>query len=244
MTSVHTILRTAVPAAALALLLTGCGPDNTGDPAVADAGGAGAASGVTAAGGSGGGAAAAADAVSGGSAGAPDPAASSAAPAGGSSGSTGGSGGDGTGTFASPLAAGATGTYTGTSKADLTLVSVVKGGSADALQLGIPAAEQAGRTPYYVTVTYTNRSGGTLSDNFFLQRVRLASTESDSGVLASPTGAGRSVPACDAGARPAPLADGRSQKSCGVYLLPAGTAPTFVRYGGIMDDHPLVWKAS
>ncbi|WP_371479768.1 hypothetical protein [Kitasatospora sp. NBC_00315] len=235
MTSVQNILRAAVPAAALALLLTGCGPDNNGGPggdaaagpatgtpaatAVADPSGA-----VT-----GGGA-------DGGSTGGPGTAAGSAAPAGADA--------AGAGTYASPLGASATGHYVGKVKADLTPVSLVKVGAADLAPLNIPAADLAGRTPYYLTMSFTNRSGATVADNYFMQRVRLTADEQDTGVLAAAVAPGRSAAACNAGAKAPSPADGQSQKSCSVYLFPAGSTPKFISYGSIMDDHPLVWKAS
>ncbi|GGV21888.1 hypothetical protein GCM10010495_41930 [Kitasatospora herbaricolor] len=221
----HTVLRAAVPAAALALLLTGCGPENGNDPV--DPGAAGAAPTATA----------------GGDAPAGTPTAGSTAGAGGGAGggpSAGAGASGGAGGYADPLGPTATGTYTGRNKAELTPVTVVKGNLADLAPLKLAPGDTNGRTPYYITVSYTNRSGATVADDYFMQRVTVKTAENGDAIFQA--GTTRSIAACAAGEKPAPLPDGKTQKSCGIYLLPNNAAPKFLVYGAIMDTKPLVWK--
>ncbi|OKI22253.1 hypothetical protein A6A07_34860 [Streptomyces sp. CB03911] len=221
----HTVLRAAVPAAALALLLTGCGPENGNDPVDPGAGGAAptataggdAPAGTPTAGSTGG--------ASGGASGRPSAAASA----------SGGAGG-----YASPLGPTATGTYTGKNKADLAPVTVVKGNLADLAPLKLAPGDTNGRTPYYITVSYTNRSGATMADDYFMQRVTVKTAENGDAIFQA--GTTKSIAACAAGEKPAPLPDGQTQKSCGIYLVPNNAAPKFLVYGAIMDTKPLVWK--
>lgn len=230
----HTVLRAAVPAAALALLLTGCGPENSNDPVAPGAGGA------------------APTATAGGNAPAGTPTAGSTGgangggPADGASGrpsaaasAPGGSGG-GSGSYASPLGPTATGNYTGKNKADLAPVTMVKGNLADLAPLKLAAGDTDGRTPYYITVSYTNRSGAALADNYFMQRVTVKTAEHGDAIFQA--GTTRSIAACAAGEKPGPLPDGQTQKSCGIYLVPNDAAPKFLVYGAIMDTKPLIWK--
>ncbi|MCX5211040.1 hypothetical protein OG689_17360 [Kitasatospora sp. NBC_00240] len=230
----HTILRAAVPAAALALLLTGCGPDNGNDPVAPGADGA--APTATAGGDAPGGTPT--DGSTGGSNGGGSNGGASGGPSAAAS-APGGSGG-GSGSYASPLGPTATGTYTGKSKADLAPVSTVKGNIADLAPLKLAAGDTNGKTPYYITVSYTNRSGATVADDYFMQRVTVKTAESGDAIFQA--GTTKSIAACAAGEKPAPLADGQTRKSCGIYLVPTNAVPKFLVYGSIMDTKPLIWK--
>ncbi|WP_327680265.1 hypothetical protein [Kitasatospora sp. NBC_00458] len=252
MTKHRTALRAAVPIAALALALTACGPEND-DPAVVAA--------PTPAG-------SAAGAPTSAPAGAPTAAPTGAAPTGapaatggaGGTGGTGGtapvpsaatsgnpiggaSGGGGKISFENPLPLTTTGSYLGKTKADVTPVSVVKGTAAEVAPFNFKPADLAGRTPYYVTVSFTNRTGAPLTDEYFMMRFKVhTEAKATGGVLAAPT-IMKSIPACDAGKKPGTLADGQSQQQCAVYLVPDDTPPQFLAFGSVLDTQPLIWKA-
>ncbi|MFC5886013.1 hypothetical protein RMN57_23650 [Kitasatospora sp. CM 4170] len=257
MTKTQTVLRAAVPAAALAMLLTACGPENetpvapgaagAGDPTAATApattappaagatGGAGAGTGgAGATAGTGGTAAGGTGAGTGGTGGAPS-ATTSGNPVGGASGGSGKVG------YGNPLALTATGSYQGKTKADVTPVSVVKGTAAEIAPFNFKPADLDGRTPYYVTVSFTNRTGAPLTDEYFMMRFKVNTDARATGVLPAPT-IMKSIPQCDAGKKPGTLADGQSQQQCAVYLVPTATPPQFLTFGSVLDTEPLVWK--
>ncbi|MFJ3789322.1 hypothetical protein [Kitasatospora sp. NPDC090091] len=264
MTKTQTVLRAAVPAAALAMLLTACGPENdtpvdpgaagaggatapatapatTQPPAAggsAGAGGAGATAGTggAAAGGAGTGGAGTGGAGTGGAGANPAPSATTSGnPIGGASGGSGKVG------FGNPLALTATGSYQGKTKADVTPVSVVKGTAAEIAPFNFKPADLEGRTPYYVTVSFTNRTGAPLTDEYFIMRFKVNTDAKATGILPAPT-ITKSIPQCDAGKKPGTLADGQSQQQCAVYLVPNATPPQFLTFGSVLDTEPLVWK--
>ncbi|MFB6893820.1 hypothetical protein ACFCX4_31395 [Kitasatospora sp. NPDC056327] len=244
MTKLPGTLRAAVPLAALALALTACGPEND-DPAVVaaptaapTAAATGAPTGPAASAPASAPAGTAGGAAGGGTATAnPVPsAATSGNPIGGAS------GGGGRISFETPLAPTATGSYLGRTKADVTPVSVVRGTAAEIAAYNFKPADTAGRTPYYVTVDFTNRTGAALQDEYFMMRFKVHTEPRGTGVLAAPTVL-KSVPQCDSGKKPGTLADGRTQRQCAVYLVPDGTPPQFLAFGSVLDTQPLIWKA-
>ncbi|MCG6499401.1 hypothetical protein [Kitasatospora sp. A2-31] len=250
MTKTQTVLRAAVPAAALAMLLTACGPEND-TPAAPGAAGAGDATAPApatapatteppAAGGSAGtGGTGSTGAAAGGTGGAGAGTAPSATTSGNPIG--GASGGSGKVGFGNPLALTATGSYQGKTKADVTPVSVVKGTAAEIAPFHFKPADLEGRTPYYVTVSFTNRTGAPLTDEYFMMRFKVNTDARATGILPAPT-IMKSIPQCDAGKKPGTLADGQSQQQCAVYLVPTATPPQFLSFGSVLDTEPLVWK--
>ncbi|MFI6844616.1 hypothetical protein ACIBJD_08120 [Kitasatospora sp. NPDC050467] len=249
MTNTQNTLRAAVPLAALALLLTACGPDNadpvgpgaagtggataavTGTPAAT---GAPSATGGDPAGTAGGGAG------TGGGGSTPNPVPSAA-----TSGNPIGGAGGGSGSkisYDNPLAPTATGSYLGKTKADVTPVSVVKGTAAEIASFNFKPADVEGKTPYYVTVSFTNRTGAPLTDEYFMMRFKVKSDASGTGgALPAPTIL-KSIPQCDSGRKPGTLADGQTQQQCAVYLVPTNTPPKFLVFGSVLDTEPLIWK--
>lgn len=220
--------RAAVPAAALALLLTACGPDNT-DPA--------AGSGTPAA--------------------PPATATPSAAPT--SAPAPGGSGaavapGDGPQpsvtaggnnvtqvSYDHPLALGGTGRYLGkSSTVDATAVSITKGTANEIAPFGFLPDLTTGKTPYYVSMTFTNRTGTALAQDAYMMRVWVKPKDHSAGALPAPT-LEKAIPQCDTKSLVA-LAPGQSVKLCAVYLVPNDNPPAFLTYGNILDTAPLVWK--
>ncbi|WP_043469205.1 hypothetical protein, partial [Kitasatospora sp. MBT66] len=155
----------------------------------------------------------------------------------------GASGGNSKITFDNPLALTATGSYLGKTKADVTPVSVVKGTAAEIAPYNWKPADTAGRTPYYVTVNFTNRTGAPLQDEYFMMRFKVQTEPKGTGILSAPTVL-RSIPQCDSGKKPGTLADGETQQQCAVYLVPDGTPPQFLVFGSVLDTQPLIWKAS
>ncbi|MFE2726265.1 hypothetical protein [Kitasatospora sp. NPDC059327] len=251
MTNTQNALRAAVPLAALALLLTACGPENEDPAGAAGAGGAtvaatgtpgatgapAATGGGAATGGSGG---TAGTAGTGGSTPNPVP---SAATSGNPIGGANGGGGSGKIGYDNPLAPTATGSYLGKTKADVTPVSVVKGTLAEIAPYNFKPADLDGKTPYYVTVSFTNRTGAPLTDEYFMMRFKVKSDSAPSGgALPAPTIL-KSIPQCDSGKKPGPLADGQTQQQCAVYLVPTNTPPKFLAFGSVLDTEPLIWKA-
>ncbi|MFD7411012.1 hypothetical protein [Kitasatospora purpeofusca] len=259
MTKLRNTLRAAVPVAALALALTACGPEND-DPAVtaaptsAPAGGGSAAptgaaptsapaGGITAAPTAAAPTSAPAAGAAGGAAGGGSPTAGGLPSAATSGNPIGGAGGGGSKiTFENPLAPTATGSYLGKTKADVTPVSVVKGTAAEIAPYNWKPADTAGKTPYYVTVNFTNRTGAPLQDEYFMMRFKVQTEPKGTGILSAPTIL-RSIPQCDSGKKPGTLADGETQQQCAVYLVPDGTPPQFLVFGSVLDTQPLIWKA-
>ncbi|WP_395294567.1 hypothetical protein ACF9IK_14180 [Kitasatospora hibisci] len=236
MTKPQTVLRAAVPAAAPAMPLTACGPENDAPvaPVAASAGEATATGpGATeppAAGGAG------ATAGTGGAGPGTIPSATTGGnPIGGAGGGSGKVG------FGNPLALTATGSYQGRTRADVTPVSVVEGTAAEIAPFDFKPADLEGRTPYYVTVSFTNRTGAPLTDEYFMMRFKVNTDAEATGILPAPA-IMKSIPQCDAGKKPGTLADGRSQQQCAVYLVPTATPPQFLTFGSVLDTEPLVWK--
>ncbi|MEE1823929.1 hypothetical protein PUR61_17270 [Streptomyces sp. BE20] len=248
MTKHRTTLRAAVPVAALALVLTACGPENDDPAVVAAPTAAGTTAGAPAGAPTGAPTTAptgAPAATGGGAAGGGGTATANPAPSAATSGNPvgGASGGGSKITFENPLPLTATGSYLGKTKADVTPVSVVKGTTADLAPFNFKPADVAGKTPYYVTVSFTNRTGAPLNDEYFMMRFKVNTDAKATGILAAPTIL-KSIPACDSGKKPGTLADGQSQQQCAVYLVPNDTPPQFLTFGSVLDTQPLIWKAS
>ncbi|MQS13802.1 hypothetical protein F7Q99_16375 [Streptomyces kaniharaensis] len=241
------IARAGVPAAALALLLAACGPDNS-DPVAASTDTP-AAPPVTAP----------AAAPAGTPTGAAPPASRAPAPGGSSAPAAGGSnapaaGGDAPQPVATaggnnvtqisydrPLPLGATGRYLGkSSTVDATAVSITKGTAAEIAPFAFMPDLTNGKTPYYVTMTFTNRTGTPLAQDAYMMRAWVKPRDHSAGTLPAPT-LQRSIPQCDTKSL-VPLADGQSVKLCAVYLVPNDNPPAFLTYGNILDTAPLVWK--
>ncbi|MBV6701101.1 hypothetical protein [Kitasatospora aureofaciens] len=233
--SIGKTARAGVPVAALALLLTACGPDNT-DPAAST--GAPAAPSATA------------SAPAGTPTGTAPPATGAPAPGGSSAPAAGGApqpaatAGDNNVTQISydrPLSLGATGRYLGkSSTVDATALSITKGTAAEIAPFGFMPDLTSGKTPYYVTMTFTNRTGKALDQDAYMMRVWVKPKDHSAGALPAPT-LQKSIPQCDTKSL-VTLADGQSVKLCAVYLVPNDNPPAFLTYGNILDTAPLVWK--
>ncbi|MFF3113664.1 hypothetical protein ACFVSN_31295 [Kitasatospora sp. NPDC057904] len=229
--------RAAVPAAALALLLTACGPDNadpaasTGDPAAPPAT-------ATAT------PPATPGAVPSAATGAPAPAGSGApaAPGDGPQPSVTAGGNNVTQvSYDHPLALGGTGRYLGkSSTVDATAVSITKSTANEIAPFGFLPDLATGKTPYYVNMTFTNRAGTALAQDAYMMRVWVKPKDHSAGTLPAPT-LEKAIPQCDTKSL-VTLAPGQSVKLCAVYLVPNENPPAFLTYGNILDTAPLVWK--
>ncbi|MFI9365871.1 hypothetical protein ACIG5E_33190 [Kitasatospora sp. NPDC053057] len=224
------LLRAAVPTtAALVLLLSACGPDQSGADAPAagpsSAASAGSTTGTTA------------PAVTP-SASAPAQAGSSASP---SPSATAG------GRFQSALAVGAKaqGTYPDNEKGDISLsispTSVVKGDIGDLAKFLKPE-DMAGKTPYYVNVTYTHTGGNGIFEPYFNRQLR---------AMVSDTAQARKVdllssfPKCESDVPQGgkDFVKGQSEHECAIYLAPADKPLTYLLWID-KDGKPLAWKTS
>ncbi|WP_327066280.1 hypothetical protein OG500_10620 [Kitasatospora sp. NBC_01250] len=226
-----TLLRAAVPtAAALTLLLTGCGPDETtatgsttSAPATATSAPAshpavatpksptGAPSSLTTASAS----------------------KSAAAPAGDA--------------FPGALAAGAqaNGVFTDHQQGDISLaigpVKVVKGDIADLAKFDLKPDQTAGKTPYYVSVSYTHTGGNGIFEPYFNLQLRAmldAQNQAPKLDLLS------SFPKCssDVPVGGANFVKGQTEHECAVYLAPSDKPITYILWMN-KDNTPLAWKA-
>ncbi|MFI6849420.1 hypothetical protein OG535_27130 [Kitasatospora sp. NBC_00085] len=174
--------------AALALALTGCGPDNNEQPA---------------------------------------------------------SNGKGTGTYAdpfplkSPADATVAGYLNDRIQVSVTPVSVVKGDKAEVEKLGIGLL--AGKTPYYVTATYTHK-GGPEDIGAYAAKLSLHSDAEHAYQNAPAWGA--DFPPCQEGSDAAlKLTPGKTVTTCEIFLVPETVQPVFVAYKG--DEKAaaeVVWK--
>ncbi|MGW2248986.1 hypothetical protein ACWCXH_02130 [Kitasatospora sp. NPDC001660] len=217
--------RAAVPAAALALLLAACGPDNADPAASTDT-------------------PAAPTAAASAATGAPAPAGSSAPTAAGNGPQPAATAGGNNVTQVSydrPLSLGATGRYLGkSSTVDATAVSITKGTAGEIAPFGFLPDLTSGKTPYYVTMTFTNRTGTPLDQDAYMMRVWVKPKDHSAGALPAPT-LEKAIPQCDTKSL-VTLAPGQSVKLCAVYLVPNENPPAFLTYGNILDTAPLVWK--
>ncbi|MFJ3220664.1 hypothetical protein ACIPLC_32665 [Kitasatospora sp. NPDC086801] len=224
----------ALPAAALVLALSACGPDNADPPAGPSTPAApptGAAPASTAPGAPTGSAAPTA-------AGAPTAPTTQAGP---QPSATAGGNNVTQVSYDRPLPFGATGRYVGKSSVvDATAVSIVKGKAAEIAPFNLPSATTGGKTPYFVTVSFTNRTGGPLAEDAYMMRVWVKPQDHSAGALPAAT-LQKAIPQCDTRSL-VTLADGQSVKLCAVYLVPNEAPPSFLTYGNIMDTAPLVWK--
>ncbi|MER7849233.1 hypothetical protein ABTZ03_35430 [Kitasatospora sp. NPDC096077] len=216
-----TALRTAaVPAAvALALVLTGCGPDNSDGPAGAAT--------TTAA-----------------PATAPPSTAGSALP--------GITAAPTTATptapsrFADALAPTATakGTFADHEKGDISLtigpVKVAKGDIADLAKFLKPE-DMAGKTPYYVHVTYTHTGGNGIFEPYF--NLRLHAMTGDT-AQARKVDLLSAFPTCESDVPQGgkDFVKGQSDHECAVYLAPSDKPVQYIAWLD-KDDKPLAWKA-
>ncbi|MFE0463650.1 hypothetical protein ACFW1A_30805 [Kitasatospora sp. NPDC058965] len=216
-------LRAAVPAtAALALLLTGCGPDETDGNAAKPAPSG------SATGGFGGGQSA-------------DPATPAARPSATSAPSAAAGAG-----FPGALApsAQAKGVFTDHQKGDISLaigpVKVVKGNAADLAKFFKPE-ELTGKTPYYVTVAYTHTGGSGLYEPYFNLQLRAMVSDQDQATKADLIGA---FPQCqsDVPQGGKDFVQGQTEHECAVYLAPSDKPVQYVLWMN-KDNKPLAWKA-
>ncbi|MFD5467971.1 hypothetical protein ACFWIQ_34940 [Kitasatospora sp. NPDC127059] len=223
MRSATALRTTAIPAAAaLALLLTACGPDNSDGP-VSAAPTATAATGPNTAPPST--AATAAPSIT-----AAAPTATPSAPS----------------RFAGALAPATTakGTYTDSEKGDISVTigptSAVKGDIADLAKFLKPE-DMTGKTPYYVSVTYTHTGGNGIYEPYFNRRLR---------AMISDTAQARKVdllsafPKCESDVPQGgkDFVKGQSEHECAIYLAPADQPLKYVLWLD-KDDKPLAWKA-
>ncbi|MFF3006424.1 hypothetical protein ACFVTF_26885 [Kitasatospora sp. NPDC057940] len=140
-----------------------------------------------------------------------------------------------------PLPLGSAGRYVGKSSVvDAAAVSIVKGTAAEIAPLNLPSTSTSGKTPYYVTVSFTNRTGAPLAEDAYMMRVWVKPKDHSAGALPAAT-LQKAIPQCDTRSL-VTLADGQSVKLCAVYLVPNETPPSFLTYGNILDTAPLVWK--
>ncbi|GAB2700821.1 hypothetical protein [Kitasatospora kifunensis] len=228
-----TLLRAAVPTtAALTLLLTGCGPDETTAtgstttaPATAAATTAPTSHPTTAA---------PSDRVP-----SAAPTATKAAP------SSQPGGGD---AFPGALAAGAqaNGVFTDHQQGDISLaigpVKVVKGDISDLAKFDLKPDQTAGKTPYYVSVSYTHTGGNGIFEPYFNIQLRAmldAQTQAPKLDLLS------SFPKCssDVPVGGANFVKGQTEHECAVYLAPSDKPIKYVLWMN-KDNTPLAWKAS
>ncbi|WP_344442041.1 hypothetical protein [Kitasatospora nipponensis] len=227
-----TLLRAAVPAAALALLLTGCGPDETPAPAGASSAAPSAAASSAAPSKS------AAAPSKGGAA--PSTSAGASAPA------SSAPGGPGAG-FAAALApsAQAQGVYSDHQKGDISLtigpVKVVKGDVADLAKFA-KAADLAGKTPYYVSVSYTHTGGNGLFEPYFNAQLRAMVSDTDQ---APKIDLLSGFPQCqsDVPKGGADFVKGQTEHECAIYLAPSDKPLKYVLWVN-KSGAPLAWKAS
>ncbi|MFJ2806481.1 hypothetical protein [Kitasatospora sp. NPDC087271] len=240
MTKTQSIRRIAagLPAAALVLALSACGPDNADPAAVPSAPAApptGAAGASTAPG--------TPTGTPTGSAAPTVPATPTAptAPAGPQPSVTAGGNNVTQVSYDRPLPLGSAGRYVGKSSVvDAAAVSIVKGTAAEIAPLNLPSTSTSGKTPYYVTVSFTNRTGAPLAEDAYMMRVWVKPKDHSAGALPAAT-LQKAIPQCDTRSL-VTLADGQSVKLCAVYLVPNETPPSFLTYGNILDTAPLVWK--
>ncbi|MEV8325164.1 hypothetical protein [Kitasatospora sp. NPDC056731] len=239
MTKTQSIRRIAagLPAAALVLALSACGPDNA-DPAAAPSApaapptGAASASGAATAPGAPTGAAAPTT---------PGAPAAPTAPAGPQPSVTAGGNNVTQVSYDRPLPLGSAGRYVGKSSVvDAAAVSIVKGTAAEIAPFNLPSTTTSGKTPYYVTVSFTNRTGAPLAEDAYMMRVWVKPKDHSAGALPAAT-LQKAIPQCDTRSL-VTLADGQSVKLCAVYLVPNEAPPSFLTYGNILDTAPLVWK--
>ncbi|MFE3875805.1 hypothetical protein ACFXPX_15585 [Kitasatospora sp. NPDC059146] len=221
------LLRSAVPAtAALALLLSACGPDQGG----ADAPVAGPSSAASA----------------GGTAGTAAPSVTSAASDPAQPGSSPSQSAVAGGRFAGAPAVGAKaqGTYHDGDKGDISLsiapTSVVKGDIGDLAKFLKPE-DMTGKTPYYVNVTYTHTGGNGIFEPYFNRQLR---------VMVSDTAQARKVdllssfPKCESDVPKGgkDFVKGQSEHECAIYLAPSDKPLTNLLWID-KDGKPLAWKA-
>ncbi|MFH8385471.1 hypothetical protein ACH4E7_31815 [Kitasatospora sp. NPDC018058] len=232
-------LRAALPTtAALALMLTACGPDQSGGdaagttPSSAPASASAASSPGTGFGGR-------TDT----STSAPTITASTSVPtqAGSSPGATTGS------RFPDALAVGAKaqGTFADHEKGDISvgiaMTGVVKGDSADLAKFLKPE-DLAGKTPYYVNVTYTHTGGNGIFEPYFNLQLRAMVSDTDQARKVDLLSA---FPKCESDVPQGgkDFVKGQSEHECAIYLAPADKPLTYLLWID-KSGTPLAWKAS
>ncbi|MFD8781693.1 hypothetical protein [Kitasatospora sp. NPDC059599] len=226
MRSASVLRSAAIPAAAaLALLLTACGPDNSDNPTGATPTGAAPTTTVSPGTASPSTAATALPTIT-----AAAPTATPTAPS----------------RFADalPPTGTANGTFTDSQKGDISLsigpTSVVKGDITDLADFLKPE-DMAGKTPYYVRVTYTHTGGNGIYEPYFNLRLR---------AMVSDTAQARKVdllsafPKCESdvphGGKD--FVKGQSDHECAIYLAPADKPLQYLVWLD-KDNKPLAWKA-
>ncbi|MFJ9846013.1 hypothetical protein ACIRYZ_37340 [Kitasatospora sp. NPDC101155] len=232
------LLRAAVPTtAALALMLTACGPDQSGG----DAAGTGPSSAPASAGASSSPGADFGGRTDGTSTSAPTITASTSVPTqAGSSPSAAGVG------FPGALAVGAKaqGTYTDHEKGDISvdiaMTGVVKGDSADLAKFLKPE-DLAGKTPYYVNVTYTHTGGNGIFEPYFNLQLRAMVSDTDQARKVDLLSA---FPKCESDVPQGgkDFVKGQSEHECAIYLAPADKPLTYLLWID-KSGKPLAWKA-
>ncbi|MFF2146379.1 hypothetical protein [Kitasatospora sp. NPDC058190] len=233
------LLRAAVPTtAALALMLTACGPDQSGG----DAAGTGPSSAPASAG-----APSSPSADFGGrtdatSTSAPTITASTSAPTQAGSSPSATSAG-----FPGALAVGAKaqGTYTDHEKGDISvgiaMTGVVKGDASDLAKFLKPE-DLAGKTPYYVNVTYTHTGGNGIFEPYFNLQLRAMVSDTDQARKVDLLSA---FPKCESDVPQGgkDFVKGQSEHECAIYLAPADKPLTYLLWID-KSGTPLAWKAS
>ncbi|MFJ9773974.1 hypothetical protein ACIRVF_22510 [Kitasatospora sp. NPDC101157] len=230
------LLRAAVPmTAALALTLTACGPDQEGGGGSAGASPA-AGSGATSGAGFGG-------RPDGSGTSAPSVTASASTPAEASPSPSAPVGGR----FPGALAVGtkAQGTYPDHEKGDISVsigpTSVVKGDIGDLARFLKPE-DTAGRTPYYVNVTYTHTGGNGIYEPYFNRQLRAMVSDT---VQARKVDLLSSFPKCESdvphGGKD--FVKGQSEHECAIYLAPSDKPLTYLLWID-KDGTPLAWKTN
>ncbi|MFK0199658.1 hypothetical protein [Streptomyces lavendulae] len=161
------------------------------------------------------------------------------------------------GTFAQPLALGTAADATETHFPDykktelsVTPVSVVKGDKAAVEKLGVGLLD--GKTPYYVTTTYTHE-GGEEDTGSFNFKLLLHGTDPKRAYFFAPSWGARFEPCQEASDADLRLISRKSVTTCEIYLLPEDVQPAFVGFQGDRDAGKpsnetgsapeVVWKA-
>ncbi|MGO4457808.1 hypothetical protein AB4039_10940 [Streptomyces sp. M-16] len=162
------------------------------------------------------------------------------------------------GTFAAPLALKTAADVTETHFPDnqktqlsVTPVSVVKGDKAAVEKLGVGLLN--GKTPYYVTTTYTHK-GGEVDTGSFNFKLLLHGTDPKRAYTFAPAWGAKFEPCQEASDADLRLAAGKSVTTCEIYLVPEDVQPAFVGFQGERDAGKpsdetgtapeVVWKAS
>ncbi|WP_405676685.1 hypothetical protein OG239_39890 [Streptomyces sp. NBC_00868] len=144
------------------------------------------------------------------------------------------------GTFAEPLALKTSADVSETHFPDnaktqlsVTPASVVKGDKAAVDKLGVGLLD--GKTPYYVTTTYTHKGGAQDGVVSFNHKLLLHGTDPQRAYSFAPSWGAKFEPCQEASDNDLKLAEGKSVTTCEIYLVPENVQPLFVGFQGERD---------